>query len=86
MHTAHNNNFLLREHVNNAVRETPQYGPPCSPSNSLILLRIVLDRRYRYIDRAEKVSTKANALPFIPNCGICDLGTCLQSENKPSHL
>jgi len=86
VHTAHNDNFFLRKHVDDAVGETPQYRPPCSPSNSLILLWIVLDGRYRYVDRAEKFGAKANTLPFIPSCGICDLRACLQSENKPSHL
>ena len=86
MYAAHNNNFMLRKHVEDAVRETPQYRPPYSASNSLILLRIVTNGRYGYIDRAKKVSAEADTLSFIPTCGIRDLGTCLQSENKLSHL
>ena len=86
VHTAHNDNFILRKHVDDAVGETPQYRFPCSSSNSLILLWIVLDRRYRYVDGAEKLGAEANTLVFIPNCGLCDLSACLQLENKPPHL
>jgi hypothetical protein len=86
VHTAHNDNFILRKHIDDAVGETPQYRPPRPPSNSLILLWIVLDGRYRYVDRAEKLSTEANTLRFIPKGGICDFRARLQSENKSFHL
>jgi hypothetical protein len=86
MHAAHNNNFIPRKHLEDAVRKTPQYRPSYSTSNSLILLRIVPNRRYGYIDRAKKVSAEADALSFIPTCGIRDLGTCLQPEDKLPHL
>jgi hypothetical protein len=84
MHAAHNNNFTLRKNVEDAVGETPQYRPSYSASDSLILLRIVPNRRYGYINRT--ISAEADTLSFIPTCGIRNLGTCLQSENKLSHL